>query len=112
MFSHVMVGSDDIARSKKFYDALIGAIGGKPGAEDAHGRLIYAHGGGLLLVTKPIDGKAATHANGGTIGFATASPGTNRRLAQSRCHEWRNGDRGPARRAPERLRSPVSCLPA
>ncbi|MEJ0018997.1 MAG: VOC family protein [Acetobacteraceae bacterium] len=69
MFSHVMVGSDDIARSKKFYDALFGAVGGKPGREDAKGRLIYAHDGGVLMVSKPIDGKPATHANGGTIGF-------------------------------------------
>jgi catechol 2,3-dioxygenase-like lactoylglutathione lyase family enzyme len=73
MFSHVMVGSNDIARSKKFYDALFGAIGGKPGVEDAKGRLIYAHNGGRLMVSKPIDGKAATHANGGTIGFTVAS---------------------------------------
>ena len=73
MFSHVMVGSNDIARSKKFYDALFGAIGGKPGTEDAKGRLIYAHNGGRLMVSKPIDGKSATHANGGTIGFTVAS---------------------------------------
>jgi len=70
MFSHVMVGSNDIARSKKFYDALFVAIGGKPGVEDAKGRLIYAHNGGRLMVSKPIDGKPATHANGGTIGFS------------------------------------------
>jgi catechol 2,3-dioxygenase-like lactoylglutathione lyase family enzyme len=70
MFSHVMVGSNDIDRSKKFYDALFGAVGGKPGVQDAKGRLIYAHNGGLLMVSKPIDGKSATHANGGTIGFA------------------------------------------
>ena len=74
MFSHVMVGSDDIARSKKFYDAVFVAMGGKPGAEDAKGRLIYQHNGGLLLVGKPIDGKGATHANGGTVGFTMASP--------------------------------------
>ena len=70
MFSHVMVGSNDIDRSKKFYDAVFGAIGGKPGTVDAKGRLIYAHNGGVFLVSKPIDGKTATHANGGTIGFA------------------------------------------
>jgi catechol 2,3-dioxygenase-like lactoylglutathione lyase family enzyme len=70
MFSHVMVGSDDIARSKKFYDALFGAMGGQPGVEDAKGRLVYPHNGGVFLVTKPIDGKSATHANGGTIGFS------------------------------------------
>ena len=72
MFSHVMIGSNDIARSKKFYDALFAAIGGKPGTEDAKGRLIYAHNGGRLMVSKPIDGKPACHANGGTIGFAMA----------------------------------------
>ena len=69
MFSHVMVGSNDIPRSKKFYDALFVAIGGKTGVEDAKGRLIYAHNGGRFMVSKPIDGKPASHANGGTIGF-------------------------------------------
>lgn len=72
MFSHVMVGSNDIARSKKFYDALFAALGGKPAITDPKGRLIYLHNGGVFLVTAPIDGKAATGANGGTIGFAAA----------------------------------------
>ena len=70
MFSHVMVGSNDIDRSKKFYDAVFGAMGAKPGTVDAKGRIIYAHNGGLFLVSKPIDGASATHANGGTVGFA------------------------------------------
>lgn len=69
MFSHVMIGSNDIDRSKTFYDALMTAIGGKPGVQDAKGRLIYAHDGNRLLITKPIDGKPASGANGGTIGF-------------------------------------------
>jgi catechol 2,3-dioxygenase-like lactoylglutathione lyase family enzyme len=73
MFSHVMVGSNDIDRSKQFYDALFGAVGGKQAALDAKGRLIYMHNGGLFMVSKPIDGEAATHANGGTIGFTMAS---------------------------------------
>jgi catechol 2,3-dioxygenase-like lactoylglutathione lyase family enzyme len=74
MFSHVMIGSNDIARSKKFYDALFVAIGGQPGVEDTRGRLAYAHNGGRFMVTKPIDGKPATHANGGTIGFSMSNP--------------------------------------
>ncbi len=74
MFSHVMVGSNDIPRSKKFYDALFAAIGVKPGMQDAKGRLIYFHNGVMFLVSKPIDGEAATHANGGTIGFAMTGP--------------------------------------
>jgi catechol 2,3-dioxygenase-like lactoylglutathione lyase family enzyme len=74
MFSHVMVGSNDIDRSKKFYDALFGAMGGKAGVQDAKGRLIYIQNGALFLVSKPIDGKPASHANGGTIGFSMESP--------------------------------------
>ncbi|RAI58323.1 VOC family protein [Roseicella frigidaeris] len=74
MFTHIMIGSNDIARSKAFYDALFAAIGGKPGTVDPKGRLIYVHNGGRFMLTPPIDGKAATHANGGTIGFAMASP--------------------------------------
>ena len=69
MFSHIMVGSNDIARSRKFYDALFVAMGALPGVEDARGRLSYTHNGGRFMVSKPIDGKPASHANGGTIGF-------------------------------------------
>lgn len=70
MYSHMMVGSNDIERSKKFYDATFTAIGGNPGITDEKGRLIYMHNGGLFLVTKPIDGEGATPGNGMTIGFA------------------------------------------
>ncbi len=74
MYSHMMVGTNDMERSRKFYDAVFGAIGGKPGKEDPNGRLVYVHNGGIFLVTKPIDGKPASHANGGTIGFAMSGP--------------------------------------
>ncbi len=40
---------------------------------DARGRLIYAHEGSRLMITRPIDGNPATAANGGTIGIAAAS---------------------------------------
>jgi catechol 2,3-dioxygenase-like lactoylglutathione lyase family enzyme len=74
MFTHVMVGTNDIDRSKKFYDALFAAIGGKPASVDDKGRLVYVHNNAWFLVTKPIDGKPATPANGATIGFAVSSP--------------------------------------
>ncbi|WP_288587263.1 VOC family protein [uncultured Methylobacterium sp.] len=73
MFTHVMIGSNDLARARLFYDATFAALGGEPGAADARGRLIYAHAGGRLMVTTPIDGNPATAANGGTIGLAAAS---------------------------------------
>ena len=70
MYSHMMVGSNDIDRSKKFYDATFAAMGGKPGAVDPKGRLMYMHNGAMFLVTPPINGEPATHGNGSTIGFA------------------------------------------
>ena len=74
MYSHNMVGSNDMDASKAFYDATFQAIGGKPGIVDDKGRLIYMHNGGLFLVTKPIDGEPATAGNGCTIGFAMDGP--------------------------------------
>ncbi|MVA37776.1 VOC family protein [Agrobacterium vitis] len=74
MFTHIMIGSNDLERARIFYDATFTALGGKPGEMDARGRLIYVHEGGRLMVTTPIDGKPATVANGGTIGIAAASP--------------------------------------
>jgi catechol 2,3-dioxygenase-like lactoylglutathione lyase family enzyme len=74
MFSHIMVGSNDIERSRKFYDATLGALGVRPAQTDPNGRLFYMTPGGIFAVTKPIDGESATYANGATIGFAAASP--------------------------------------
>lgn len=70
MFSHVMVGSNDMERSKEFYDTLFG----KPGRRDDKGRLSYGRRGAVFMVTTPIDGAPACAANGGTIGFAFDSP--------------------------------------
>ncbi|HEY8591857.1 MAG TPA: VOC family protein [Sphingomicrobium sp.] len=70
MFSHVMVGSNDTARAKSFYDQLIG----KEGHQDDKGRLAYRNKGSVFMVSRPIDGQPAHHANGGTIGFNFDSP--------------------------------------
>lgn len=74
MYSHNMVGSNDIGRSKTFYDAIFGAIGGKPGRVDDKNRLAYVHKGGMFMVTQPIDGNPATPGNGCTIGFSVDGP--------------------------------------
>ncbi|MEO1028492.1 MAG: VOC family protein [Pseudomonadota bacterium] len=70
MYSHMMVGSNDVEKSKAFYDALFTAIGGREGIVDPKGRVMWLHNGGIFMVTAPIDGEPATHANGSTIGFA------------------------------------------
>lgn len=74
MYSHNMVGTNDTAKTKQFYDATFQAIGGNAGMQDDKGRLIYAHNGGLFLVTPPINGEPATAGNGCTIGIAMDSP--------------------------------------
>lgn len=74
MFSHIVVGSNDLERSRRFYDATFAALGTGPGMIDAKGRLVYSRDGARLLITKPIDGNEATHANGGTIGLKMDSP--------------------------------------
>ncbi|AVT22052.1 glyoxalase [Paracidovorax avenae] len=73
MFSHVIVGVTDLEKSKRFYDALLGTIGVPPGVANKS-RYFYLSPGGLFGITLPINGEAATHGNGSTIGFAMQSP--------------------------------------
>ncbi len=78
MFNHIMVGTNDIERSKRFYDALLGFLGaGQPHrdvASSGHVRLFYRHDGSTFCVSEPINGEKATFANGATIGFKCSSP--------------------------------------
>ena len=73
MFSHVMIGTNDLEKAKSFYDALLGTLGVPPAGVDRH-RIFYRTPTGTFSVSLPIDGKPATPANGGTLGFAAASP--------------------------------------
>lgn len=74
MFSHVMVGANDVAESKRFYDAVLGALGIAPGVMDSRGRCFYRTPAGVFALTPPIDGQPASHGNGSTIGFAAQNP--------------------------------------
>jgi len=74
VFSHIMIGANDVAKSKVFYDAILGALGHEPGFMDDKGRCFYRTEAGVFAITKPIDGEAASHGNGSTIGFAAESP--------------------------------------
>jgi catechol 2,3-dioxygenase-like lactoylglutathione lyase family enzyme len=78
MFSHIMVGSNDIERSKRFYDAVLKVIGAGESiqntAKTGHRRLFYRYGGATFCVSEPINGEKASFANGGTIGFNCSSP--------------------------------------
>ncbi|TWX65226.1 VOC family protein [Colwellia demingiae] len=74
MFSHVMIGANDIQESKVFYDAILGAMGYETGVIDEKGRCFYFTDSGIFALSKPIDGKPACNGNGTTIGFSAVSP--------------------------------------
>lgn len=74
MFSHIMVGANDVQASKKFYDATLGALGYEPGVIDEKGRCFYFTKSGVFALTKPINGEPACCGNGSTIGFAAKDP--------------------------------------
>ena len=79
MLFHTMVGSNDIERSKRFYNAVLGALGHDEAmlnmAGSGHTRLFYRKAGGTnFIVTQPINGELATVANGGTVAFSCNSP--------------------------------------
>jgi catechol 2,3-dioxygenase-like lactoylglutathione lyase family enzyme len=74
MFSHIMVGANDVTAAKTFYDAALGALGIPEGAYDDMGRVWYRTQRGVFAITTPINGDAASFANGGTIGFLARTP--------------------------------------
>jgi catechol 2,3-dioxygenase-like lactoylglutathione lyase family enzyme len=73
MFSHIVLGSNDIPAAKKFYDAVLGALGYAPGNEMGD-RVIYAAESGILMITRPYDGQTATFGNGVTVGLSATTP--------------------------------------
>lgn len=78
MFNHVMVGSNDLERSRRFYNAVLRVIGvGDPipnTTGSGHLRLFYRHAGNTFCVSQPINDAEATPANGGTIAFKCETP--------------------------------------
>jgi catechol 2,3-dioxygenase-like lactoylglutathione lyase family enzyme len=73
MFSHIMIGTNDLEKAKTFYDTLLGALGVPPAHIDGH-RIFYFTPTGVFSVTQPINGEPASCANGMTIGFNAATP--------------------------------------
>ena len=73
MFSHVMLGVNDLEKSKAFYDALFGTLGIAPGFANKN-RYFYRGAGGTFAISTPINGEPACCGNGSTVGFTAQSP--------------------------------------
>jgi catechol 2,3-dioxygenase-like lactoylglutathione lyase family enzyme len=74
MFSHIVLGTNDLESAKRFYDAILEVLGVPEGVINQGRRIGYRTATGSLLITKPINGEPATFANGATVGFACISP--------------------------------------
>lgn len=74
MFSHMMIGTDNIEKSKVFYDAILATLGYEKGVIDEKGRCFYFSPEGVFALTLPINGEPTTIANGMTLGFKAATP--------------------------------------
>jgi catechol 2,3-dioxygenase-like lactoylglutathione lyase family enzyme len=70
IFTHMVVGTNDLERSKKFYNATLGALGLKGIGPMGANAFMWGKESPEFIVTKPANGLPATYANGGTIGFA------------------------------------------
>ena len=73
MFSHIMLGTNDLPRAQAFYDAVLGTLGVPPGGVDRH-RVFWRTPTGVFSVSLPINGEPATVGNGSTFGFVCESP--------------------------------------
>lgn len=78
MFNHIMIGTNDIEKSKAFYEKVLKVIGVQGAVDNTLDsgikRAFFIHDGNVLALSQPIDGEAATCANGMTIGFKCDSP--------------------------------------
>jgi catechol 2,3-dioxygenase-like lactoylglutathione lyase family enzyme len=72
IFTHVVLGANDVAKSSRFYDATLAALGVRNLGPFGEG-FLYGTDGPEFLITKPANGKPASFANGGTVGFQAPS---------------------------------------
>lgn len=73
MYTHLFIGCNDVEKSRKFYDAVMGVLGYSNVVPPEAGRMIYAGPTGTLVVGPPLNGEPATVSNGATIGFVAQS---------------------------------------
>ena len=78
MFNHIMIGTDDIEKSKEFWTKVLAVLGVSGSIDNAsgsgHKRVFFRHDGNVLALSQPINDEPATCANGMTIGFRCNSP--------------------------------------
>ena len=75
MFTHLVVGTNDLEKAASFYDAVLAPLGLRRQENAPADRLVYVGAeAGAFLVMRPLDWQTAQAGNGGTIGFRAAMP--------------------------------------
>ena len=75
MIGYVTLGTNDLPRAAKFYDELLGSIGGKRFMEfDSFIAWATSPNAPGLALTKPYDGNVATVGNGVMVALVVDSP--------------------------------------
>ena len=73
IFTHVTVGTNDLAKARSFYDRVLGTLGYKRLNDLGENGSIWGESAPEFFVLKPANGQPASVANGGTISFAAPS---------------------------------------
>ena len=73
MFTHVTVGTNDLAKARQFYDAVLAPLGYRRVKDLGDRGSCWGQTSEEFIVLTPADGKAASAANGGTISFEAPS---------------------------------------
>ena len=68
MFNHVFLGTNDVEKSRRFYNATMGALGYE-GHPIPIGTAYANEEGNALVVARPANGEPHTVSNGHTLGF-------------------------------------------
>src|SRR5690348_6028342 len=69
IFTHVTVGTNDLAQARSFYDSVLAPLGYKRLNDLGDNGSIWGEAAPEFFVLKPANGQPASFANGGTISF-------------------------------------------
>lgn len=104
MFSHIMVGANDVVRMTAFYDAVLEPLGFARDRRESVGNpagLIWQRAGQRwpqFAIRPPFDGKPATVGNGVQISFAAPSQDAVRVAWEQALRHGGSDEGGPALR--------------
>lgn len=97
MIHHVSVGTNDVGRSKSFYDAVLPLLGIMPLSTEDEG-LGYHSGTFHFSVQVPVDGQPATVGNGSHVAFGVEDRGMVDRFYEAALAHGGSDDGAPGLR--------------